>query len=132
MSETQVETPAAAAPIPPPAPAAAPIPLTAAPAAVEAAPEVPRTKRKYTKRAVKDAAPKKAKTMKTKAAKKVKAPKAEKKAKRVAGTKAQGQVTKATMRFVKAQAKEKDVTVGALVGIAVERYAKSLGFDPEA
>jgi hypothetical protein len=106
--------------------------LTAAPAAVEAAPEVPRTKRKYTKRAVKEAAPKKAKkTMKTKAAKKVKAPK-EKKEKRVAGTKAQGQVAKPVMRFIKGIAKEKDLTVGQLVGIAVTKYAKSLGLELEA
>ena len=131
-----METPAAAAPaavpVPPPAPAAAPVPLTAVPEAAEA----PRTKRKYTKRAIKADAPK-AKRKYTKKAVKAKAPKAakapkEKKPKRVAGTKAQGQVAKGVMRFLKNLAKEQDSSVGVLVGTAVTRFAKSQGFDPEA
>jgi hypothetical protein len=131
-----METPAAVPAVPTPAPlasAAAPVPLTAVPAA-EAA--VPRIKRKYTKRAAKADAPK-AKRKYTKRAAKADAPKAkkvkaEKKPKRVAGVKAQGQVSKGCMRFMKGLAKEKDETVGALVGLAVERFAKSQGYNPEA
>lgn len=121
-----------AAEIPVPAAAvAAPVPLTAIPAE-GTAPEAVRVKRKYTKRAGKVAAPKAGrKPAKVKAAK-VKAPKAEKKPKRVSGTKAQGQVAKGVLKFLKAAAKEKGVTTSALVGIGVTRYAKSLGFDPEA
>jgi hypothetical protein len=130
-----METPVAAvaAPVVPPAVVAAPVPLTAVP---EVPAEAPRTKRKYTKRAV-TAAPKgkrknAKKEVKAKAPKAAKKAKAEKKPKRVAGTKAQGQVSKGCMRFLKNLAKEKDETVGALVGVAVERYAKSQGYDPEA
>ena len=66
------------------------------------------------------------------AQRKTKAPKAEKKAKRVAGVKAQGQIPKSAMRFAKATAKEKDITVGALVGTGVVKYLKTLGYNPEA
>jgi len=139
MAEVQTITPAVAvAPPPAAAVAVAPVPLTAAPA--EAAAPVERVKRKYTKRAVKADAPVKAKRKYTKRAVKAAAPKKakvakapkEKKAKRVAGTKAQGQVAKGVMRFLKAAAKEQDTTVGVLVGTGVTKYAKSLGFDPEA
>jgi hypothetical protein len=108
------------------------VPLTAVPA-VETAGETstePKAKRKYTKRAVKAAAPKKAKrTMKTKTKKtaKAKAPKAEKKAKRVAGTKAQGQVPKPVMKFLKAAAKEADTSVGSLVGEILTAHATRRG-----
>jgi hypothetical protein len=128
METTATVVPAAPVP-PPPAAAAAPVPLTAVPAEAVASTE-PKAKRKYTKRADKAKAPKAEK--KAKRVAKAKAPKAEKKPKRVAGTKAQGQVAKGVLKFLKATAKEKDVTVGALVGIGVTKYAKSLGFDPEA
>ncbi len=139
-----METPTTEAPVTVPAPAVAvaPVPLTAVPAAeTTAAPAEPRVKRKYTKRAAKwtkkDAAPKKtgkkAKTeKKAKPAKKAKAEKTEKKAKRVAGTKAQGQVPKVVMKFIKAEAKEQDITVGSLVGTILTGYATRRGLDLDA
>lgn len=131
MPETQT-TPTASPAVPPAS--AAPVPLTAVPGDSTVATEEPKAKRKYTKRAAKwakkDAAPKKTKrTMKTKTEKKAKP---EKKARRVAGTKAQGQIPKSAMKFAKATAKERDITVGVLVGTGVVKYLKSLGYDPEA
>lgn len=124
--------------------APAPVPLTAVPA-IDAAPgertkrkytkraakwaeKAEKPKRKYTKRADKAKAPKAAKVKKVKAAK----PPKEKKEKRIAGTKAQGQVPKPVMRFLKNLAKEQESTVGVLVGLAVTRYAKTQGYNPEA
>jgi hypothetical protein len=117
-------------------PSEAPVPLTVAPEAGTAAdPEGKRMKRKYTKRAVKKAATKEKKAKKMKARKvkaKSKTTKTERKMKRVAGTKAQGQVRKGSMRFLKGLAKESDTTVGTLVGKAVEEYVRRKGYDPEA
>lgn len=138
-----METPAAeTTPTPvvaaPPAPiAAAPVPLTAVPAVegAEATAEAPRVKRKYTKRADKAAAPKKAPTMKKAKAKRVaktaKAPK-EKKARRVAGTKAQGQVPKPVFRFLKTAAKEAGTSVGSLVGEILTDYSTRRGLKLDA
>jgi hypothetical protein len=111
-------TSAATAELAPPVditPASSPQDVAAAIAHSEAAVKAP------AKKAPAKKAPKKAPVKK--------APKAPKvaKAKRVAGVKAQGQVTKEAFRLLKALAKEKGVRPAQIVTLAVHRF---VGFKP--
>lgn len=103
---------------------AAPIPLTAVAVEVETGTAEKRTKRKYTRRTDGGAPKKKEKKMARKA-KVEKTPKV----KRIAGVKAQGQISKGEMRYLKSLAKTEETTVGALVSTAVKRFAKSKGYE---